>query len=582
MDRRSFLQGAALAGAGTTVKPGNERASGVPLSKPGPKPVVRGKRAVASSSHPIVTDTMLAVMKDGGNAVEAGIAGCLVQAVVQPEMTNHTGTVTFVYWEAKTGKAYQLLSSGTLVSGLAPFRPLPVGLGVLDPGPTAPCACIPGFMPGLAALHEKFATKPWATLCAPAVRWATEGYPVHSFQYGVMAEELEGNVYFPSGRDFFLPGGFVPAVGELFKNADLARTMTRLAAEGPSYFTTGEWAQHFVAEGNRLGWPVKLEHLTAVPPRWGEPLRYTHREHEILQLAPPERTGVFSALVLGILDALDVKSIGHYTKSAESLYYMAHSLRWAEFELGFLNDPQLFEVPIDAWLSREHHRMVADILKRSRPRVDLTEHIRVSAGNPALAAAGLPTAGPGKAAPVTGSCELSIVDPAGNWVQMMNTLQAGGIPGIVVDGVPMVGTHAVADMGASIAGWLTGGGRLKLPIGNTIVLKDGKPWLSLGTPGNVHVTVPQVLSNILDYEMDPYEACVAPRMLSLRNDYVLEIESRLPSEVVADLARLGIQVKPLPPHDYHMGSFQMSWRDPATGLLSSAADPRRAGQAGGF
>jgi hypothetical protein len=91
-----------------------------------------------------------------------------------------------------------------------------------------------------------------------------------------------------------------------------------------------------------------------------------------------------------------------------------------------------------------------------------------------------------------------------------------------------------------------------------------------------------VHSNILDFGKDPYDASVAPRMLSLRNDYVLEIESRLPADVVAGLARLGVQVKPLPPHDYHMGSFQMSWQDAATGLLSSSTDPRRAGQAGGF
>ena len=123
---------------------------------------------------------------------------------------------------------------------------------------------------------------------------------------------------------------------------------------------------------------------------------------------------------------------------------------------------------------------------------------------------------------------------------------------------------------------------MRLPIGNTLVLKAGKPWLSLGTPGNVHVTVPQVLSNILDFGMDPYEASVAPRMLSVREDYVLEIESRIPEKVVAGLAALGIQVKPLPQYDWHMGSFQMSWRDEKTGLLMSSTDPRRAGKADGF
>jgi gamma-glutamyltranspeptidase/glutathione hydrolase len=152
----------------------------------------------------------------------------------------------------------------------------------------------------------------------------------------------------------------------------------------------------------------------------------------------------------------------------------------------------------------------------------------------------------------------------------------------VVGGVCMTGSHASTDMRSPIAGWFAGQGRERLCIGNTIVLKDGKPWLSLGTPGNVHVTIPQVLSNVIDFGMEPAEAADQPRMLSLRDDYTLEIESRLPGEVVSGLARMGITVNPLPPWDYHMGSFHMSWRDPKTGLLNASADARRAGMAGGL
>jgi gamma-glutamyltranspeptidase/glutathione hydrolase len=145
--------------------------------------------------------------------------------------------------------------------------------------------------------------------------------------------------------------------------------MRRLAAEGPDYFITGAWAKHFVEEGNRLGWPVKLEHLVAIPPRWQEPLRYAHRGHEILQLGPPERTGVFSALVLGILESLDTASLGPITASAESLYYMASALRWAEFELG-ISTPRSLRQPADVWPPRAPKISPASCC--SRPKVDLT------------------------------------------------------------------------------------------------------------------------------------------------------------------------------------------------------------------
>jgi gamma-glutamyltranspeptidase/glutathione hydrolase len=208
--------------------------------------------------------------------------------------------------------------------------------------------------------------------------------------------------------------------------------------------------------------------------------------------------------------------------------------------------------------------------------------VKVVSGNPALIAAGIPTGAPDKPVTHIGSCELSIVDPQGNWVQMMNTLQSGGIPGSVVDGVIMVGSHAQTRMDSPIAGWFSGDCRMRSVYGSTIVLKQGRPILSLGTPGNVHCTIPQVLSNVLDFGMDPYDAADTPRMLPIRDDYTIEIESRIPQSVLSGLLKLGVQVRALPMYDYHMGSFQMSWRDDKTGLMNTCADPRRAGHADGF
>src|SRR5207247_100091 len=147
---------------------------------------------------------------------------------------------------------------------------------------------------------------------------------------------------------------------------------------------------------------------------------------------------------------------------------------------------------------------------------------------------------------------------------------------------PMVGSTAETSLTSPIGGaWLTGGGRLRGIIGHTLVLKDGKPVWSLGTPGSPHYAVPQVLLNGLHYGMDPYGAEDAPRMAQLTDDYKLPIESRISEAVVADLARLGVLVDPLPRYDYHMGSFQMCWRDD-DGSLHATAGPRRAGSAAGL
>jgi gamma-glutamyltranspeptidase/glutathione hydrolase len=585
MERRDFLRNAALAGSAFQVRAAtSESLSCGDLSRQGPKTVVRGKHAVAASQHPVVTRTMLDVLKSGGNAVDAALAGAITQATVQLDMTNHTGTVTFLYWEAKSGKTYQLNSMGTLVPNLPPFRTYPPGLGGVAIGP--PMACIPGFMPGVGAIHAKFGTKPWKTLVEYAIPWAENGHRMDEFTRAVLEYELEGNTFFPSMRELYAPAGFTPSVGELWKNPPLAKTLRRLGDEGPEYFTKGDWGKHFVETANNLGWHIKIEDLSSNPPRWCEPMRWEYKGHEVVQLAPPERQGLFCNMVLGILKHLDIASLGHYTESAESLYYMAQAMRRAEFELGLLSDPEFFGVPSDVWTSDDYHAQLAKILRTARPKpgVDLTKHVELTSAKANLQAFGWSSEGPDpKPRKPAGSCELTCVDEAGNWVQMMNTLQSGGIPGMVVDGVPMIGSHATFDMVDGISGWLgLPGSRMRCIIGNTIVLKNGKPVLSMGTPGNVNCTIPQMLSNVLDYGKDPYEAAVLPRMMPMRDDYTVEIESRIPEHVLRDLVKLGAKLKPLPPYDFHMGSFQQAWRDPNTGLLNASSDPRRAGMAGGL
>lgn len=594
-DRRQFIQGAGLAATGLVAAASSaEAATGSSarhaqypfkdFSRQGPKEVVRGKRAVASSQHPIVTQTMLDVLKAGGNAMDAVVAGSITQATVQIDMTNHTGTVSCLYWDAKSGTTHYLNSMGTLHPDLPPMRTYPLGVGGVAAG--APMACIPGFMPGMQAMHTRFGGRPWASLVEPAIPWAEDGFPVDEFTRSVLEFELEGTTYFPAMRALYTPTGFTPSVGERLKNPELAKTLRKLADQGPEYFTQGDWARHFVELAHQVGWMIKIEDLSSNAPRWMEPLRYQHKGYEIAQPAPPERQGLFCNMVLGILKHLDVSSLGHYSESADSLYYMGHALRRAHFELGHLHDPQFFDVPLDIWMSDDYHARLAEILKRSRPKanVDLTRHIELTTAKAQLQAFGWSTSGPDtKPKQPSGSCELTCVDAQGNWAQMMNTLQSGGIPGMVCDGVPMAGSHAAFDMNSAIAGWLgVPGSRMRSVMSNTMVLKDGKPYLSFGSPGNVHCTVPQMLSNVLDYTYDPYEAAVLPRMLPMRDDNTIQIETRIPERVLRDLARIGAKLSPLPPYDFHMGSYQQAWRDPGTGLLNASTDPRRGGRAGGI
>ena len=174
-----------------------------------------------------------------------------------------------------------------------------------------------------------------------------------------------------------------------------------------------------------------------------------------------------------------------------------------------------------------------------------------------------------------------IVDADGNWVQMMNTLQGSGIPGMVVGGVPMVGSHATFGvLNSHLDSTLIKGAKLRCVIGNTIVLQNGKPVASAGSPGNVHCTVPQVLTNLLDFKMAPYDAVDAPRMFPLTESKTIVIEDRISESTIVEIAKLGHRLQVLPGYDVHMGSFSVITRE--SGGYTAIADPRRCAVADGL
>lgn len=557
------------------------------LVNPGPRQPVEGLRAAVTTDSAIVTESMIKVLKAGGNAADAAIAGAMVQAAVEPFMTNHAGLVTFLYYEAKTGKVHQLDSIGGHPSGLPPFRPVPAGMGPYAVVP--PSAIIPGFMPGLKAIHERFGSLPWASLCEDAVLWAERGHPVSTFEYGVNVYGEKFITYFPEGRDFYQPNGYFPNVGDVFVPHGLAETLRGVASGGPDYMIDGPWAKAFVSKANEMGWKITLAHMTETPPRWVEPIRYRHFEYEIVSLGPPQAQGVYIAIAMGILKHLGIRTMK--AGSAEHIWAMGQALRQGMRHWEFVQDDSIYQVPRDELLDDAYHAHLAKLIAKSRPKVDLTEHIRLagdSQGGDAITSAmygagGRPRRGDSQAAQPSGSCEIAVVDAEGYWVQMMDTLQGSGIPGMVIGGVPMVGSHATFGALASPMDiTLVKGAKARCVIGNTLVLKRGRPVLSAGSPGNVFCTVPQVLTYALDLGLSPHDAVAAPRMLPMSEARGVLIEDRLAPGVVEDLHKLGVRVAVSPAYDYHMGSFSVIARDEGNGTYTAVADPRRCAVADGF
>jgi gamma-glutamyltranspeptidase/glutathione hydrolase len=333
---------------------------------------------------------------------------------------------------------------------------------------------------------------------------------------------------------------------------------------------TGEWGKKFVEETNKRGGRITMEDMAGYKVRWTEPLHFTYRGHDIYTEPMPVDGGMIVGMSLNILENFDLKSKGHYAESPETLEIMARTSGLVRSQQRWLEDPLSFHNPTDLVLSKEYGKMAAEFVRQLMPLpgVDLSppeeESEDVTAGRDARS---------GESA-IRSSDHITIADAEGNWVSFLHSGH-GGAPGTFIDGV--------AAGGSTSGGRFTGPGRLlDNPCAASIIAKDGKPWMALGTPGSPGQPMVEVLVNIIEFGMNPKDAADAPRFWALNDDYELRIESRISDEVRKGLASRGIKIKDIKDYNWHTGSFQIVWRDANTGKFYGVSDPRRLGYAAGF
>ncbi len=322
-----------------------------------------------------------------------------------------------------------------------------------------------------------------------------------------------------------------------------------------------------------------MEDLAAYRARWDEPTRARFRDTELLGSPPPDTGGLYVGLALGMLDRLDLAALGPWRDSPRAIALIARALAEADRHMAqYCADPAAFDLPADLLLDPEYCGLLARLLAGSFPKVDLTPPAKEEPGQPPAVGQG----DPGK----TDSNQLVIVDEAGNWLTMLHTVYGSPFgTGLVVDGV---GVNTGNGFGGVAAG---PGRRIVTPLTSVLALRDGRPWLGLGTPSYPPPYVTLILLNLLAYGMDLQGAIEAPRFRldpeakGPRGGWLpgkLTTETRLPRETLDGLKALGIEVAPLGDFNWHVGSVQAVLRDPATGALTGAADPRRGGHAAGY
>jgi gamma-glutamyltranspeptidase/glutathione hydrolase len=524
------------------------------------RPVALGRDGLVAAAHPLATLAGIEVLKAGGSAADAAVATNAVLAVTQPNNCGLGGDIFCLYWEAATRRVHFLNGAGRSGSRATLDELRRRGLDqfpILGPLTVS----VPGCVRGWAMLLERFGTRPLAALLEPAIHYAERGFPLSSIVSQAIAELAPGNPD-PEWRRVFMPAGRPPALGELFAQPDLARTLRDLAREGPELFSTGRVARAIAARLQPEGF-LTLEDLAAHRGEWGEPIATTYRGWTIHQTPPPTQ-GLVALLAFNLLEGFPLAR--RPLHSVEHLHLLIEMVKLAHADRDrWIGDPDQVRVPLAALLDKDYAAL-------RRREFDPRKAGAFAPGEPEGDTTG-----------------FVVVDGQGNMASVIQSLFNAFGSGVVAPGTGVAlhnrGRHFTLDPVHPSA--LAPRKRPFHTLIASIVTRDERAQLGFATMGGngqamFHV---QVLTNVLDYGLDIQEAIERPRFLigaSLPGDPAdaIHVEQRVAPRVLTGLTRKGHRVKVAPAFFYKAGhAHGIAVRD---GTLLGGADPRCDGVALGF
>jgi len=541
-----------------------------------------GTKGMVSTAHPAASEAGAAMLRQGGNAVDAAVAAAFVLAVVEPYSSGIGGggfalvrfgrELTFLdFRETAPARATRdmFLRDGAPAPELSRDGPLAVA--------------VPGAVKGYLALHERWGRLPRAQVLAPAIRLAAEGFPVSERFRSYAKWRLDVLAADPEAARIFLVDGDVPPLGHRIVQKDLAATLRAIAARGAKGFYEGEVAKKLAADMKARGGLITEADLRAYEVVEREPLVGSYRGHAIATAPPPSAGG---QVVLTVLNLLETLPANLPWRDTEALHLYVEALKFAYADRALVGDPAFVEVPLQALVAK-----------------DRAERLRALIGNRATPAAAIhPAMGtdieapPGRA-PVAGgddTTHLSTLDADGNAVAMTTTVNYGFGAGIVAKGTGVLWNDEMDDFAiapgvpnvygvvGTEANAVAPGKRPVSSMSPTFVFAgpdtDAPVQLVVGSPGGstIPTTVIQAIHNHVVFGADVEKAIALPRIHHQHLPDVTRYEPLGLDEATVRLLRLrGHVLEEREP----WGNATAIAVDPATGVRSGAADPRGIGTA---
>lgn len=524
-----------------------------------------GVNGVVSTGKYEATKIGVDIIKKGGNAIDAAVAVGFALGVCEPQSSGIGGGGFMVIRFAKTGETkfidfreiapknatpdmWKLDKDGKVINNEKAVGGKAVG--------------VPGEVKGMMYALEKYGTMSRKDVIQPSVELAENGYEVSAVLSRDIKNKYDMIEMFPETSKIYLNEGFPYEVGETIKNPNLANTLRKIIKNGEKAVYEGEIAKAIVKSAQDAGGPLTMEDMQNYDIRVNDPLVGHYRGYEIVTSAPPSSGGAHVVQILNILENYDMKNVK--PGSAEYYHLFSEAIKMAFADRAkFCGDTEFIDVPIDGIISKDYAK---ELVKQ----LDSKKSKKYIAGNPWAWDGSKDTT------------HYSIVDKEGNIVAVTKTVNNVFASGVVAEGTGIILNNEMNDFdtGHGKANSVEAGKKPLSSMSPTIVLKDGKPVMSLGAPGATRIItgVAQVISLVLDYGMDIQEAINFPR---IHDDYdKLVCETRIDPAVIAKLKAMGHNV--VEEAEYFEYPCVQGVTMGEDGKLRGGADPRRDGKALGF
>jgi len=551
-----------------------ERASGVTAVER-----TEARNFMVAAANPLAAQAGREVLADGGNAIDAMVAVQTVLGLVEPQSSGLGGGAFLVYYEASSGKLTTFDGRET-----APMEATPTlflddqgqPLKFMEAVVGGRSVGTPGTVRLLHDVHSRLGRADWASLFDPAIRLAMEGFEVSPRLATLVATEGDALKTFDGTTKYFFDGAGAPLkAGTVLRNPAYADTLRAIAAGGADAFYNGPIAEAIVktvrgASGN----PGVLSRtdLANYRIRERDTVCVTYRALDVCGMGPPSSGGVAVGQILGILENFDLRGLGPRNPESWRLIGDAQRLAFADRER-YLADTDFVPAPIKGLLSKEYLAQRAALLDTDRALAPDA----VKAGEPEWDHAML--FGDGEAIELPSTSHFSIVDADGNVVSMTTTIENGFGSRLMTNGFLLNNeltdfSFKTHDAGIPVANRVEPGKRPRSSMSPTIVMKDGKPILAIGSPGGSQIIgyVAQALIAYIDWQMPVEEVVAMPHLINRFGTYDLEAGTSA-EEMAEPLKALGYEVK-----NSEMTSGLHAIELTPEGLAGSA-DPRREGVA---